>query len=353
VAIVIDAGLPPAQLVARVKEISALGFERIGQKISVNLIALRGGADGAAFAAAAATAAANTSLPLVLINDDAGAMEQALEKVAAQKPLLYAATQNNLEAMAALAKKYSCPLALKADGLESLAALSEKAQSLGAADLMLDSGAREPAKVLADQTCIRRAALRKKFRPLGFPTICFTTAADAAEEALQASGYIAKYAGIVVLERAEAWALLPLLTARQNFYTDPQKPIQLEAGLYQVGSVDENSPVLITTNFSLTYFTVEGDVEASKVPSWIIVVNTEGTSVLTSWASDKLNAEIIADNIKQTGIEAKVKHRKIIIPGYVAVLSGKLEELSGWQVLVGPRESSGIPSYLRNVWAAG
>jgi len=366
IAIAVDASLSEEELLARLRQINELGFERVGQKIAVNMIALRGEGSASltmereAFAAAAAKAAENTSLPLILMCEDPAAMEKALEKLALsaaegcapRRPLVYAATEQNVEQMAALAKKFSCPLALRADGLQALAALSEKAQGLGVADLVLDSGAREPAEVLAHQTCIRRAALRKKFRPLGFPTISFTNTCEAAEEAIQASEYVAKYAGIVVLEKAEAWALLPLLTARQNFYTDPQKPIQLEAGLYEIGSPNENSPVLVTTNFSLTYFTVEGDVEASKVPSWIVVVNTEGTSVLTAWASDKFNAEIIAENIKKTGIEEKVKHRKVIIPGYVAVLSGKLEDLSGWKVMVGPRESSGIPSYLRNVWQA-
>ena len=350
IAVLVDAALADADLLTRVQQINNTAYERVGQHIEVNLIAVRGA--GEALATAAEQVAANSALPLILMSEDAGAMEKALEKVGANKPLIYAATAANVEAMAALAKKFACPLAIKAASLESLAALSEKAQSLGAAELVLDSGAREPVKVLADQTAIRRAALRKKFRPLGFPTICFPQGKSGAEEALQAAGYVAKYAAIVVLEQAEVWEMLPLMTARQNIYTDPQKPIQLEAGLYQVGAPDENSPVLVTTNFSLTYFTVEGDVDASKVPSWVVVVNTEGTSVLTAWASDKFNAESIAANIKQTGIAEKVKHRKVIIPGYVAVLSGKLEELSGWKVLVGPRESSGIPSFLKNTWSA-
>jgi acetyl-CoA decarbonylase/synthase, CODH/ACS complex subunit gamma len=348
IAIMVDAALPEDQLLARVKQINSLEFERIGQKIGVNAIAVKG--EGGALASAAEKVAANTTLPLILMSEDPSALGAALEKCAAAKPLIYAATAANVEAMAELAKKHSCPLAIKADSLEALATLSEKAQSLGAADLVLDSGAREPAKVLEHQTAIRRAALKKKFRLFGFPTICFPSAADPSLEAIQAAGYVAKYAGMVVLQNAEAWALLPLLTARQNFYTDPQKPIQLEAGLYQVGTPDATSPVLVTTNFSLTYFTVEGDVESSKVASWVVVVNTEGTSVLTAWASDKFNAESIAANLTKTGVGEKVSHKKVILPGYVAVLSGKLEEVSGWKVMVGPRESSGIPAFLRNTW---
>jgi acetyl-CoA decarbonylase/synthase complex subunit gamma len=345
-----DASLPEDQLMARVKQINGLVFDRVGQRLSVGLIALQGGSDAAQFAAAAKTAAANSDLGLVLIADDPAVMEAAVQEVAARRPLIYAATAANADDMARIAKANSCPLAIRADGLGELAALSQKVQGLGVADLVLDSGARESVKVLADQTLIRRAALRKKFRPLGFPTIVFTTAESPEDEVMQAVEYVAKYAGILVMNAVEPWQLIAILTARQNIFTDPQKPIQLDAGLYRVGEPDANSPVLTTTNFSLTYFTVEGDVEASRVPSWIVVVDTEGTSVLTAWASEKFTADTIAAAIKKAGVEEKVSHRKIIIPGGVAVLSGKLQEASGWQVMVGPRESSGIPTYLKTTW---
>jgi len=352
-AVTADAALPQEQLAARVKQINGLVFDRVGQRIGVNLVALKGGADAAQFASAAKAVAANTDLGLVLISDDPAAMEAAVEEVAARKPLVYAATAANAEEMARIAKESSCPLAIRAEGLEELAALSQKVQGLGVSELVLDSGAREPAKVLADQTLIRRAALRKKFRPLGFPTIVFTAADSPQDEVMQATEYIAKYAGLLVMSAAEPWQLIAIVTARQNIFTDPQKPIQLDAGLYQVGEPSADSPVLTTTNFSLTYFTVEGDVEASRVPSWIVVVDTEGTSVLTAWAADKFTADTIAAALKKSGVEDKVNHRKLVIPGGVAVLSGKLQEASGWQVLVGPRESSGIPTYLKTTWQAG
>jgi len=349
-AVSVDAALPESELAARVKQINGLVFDRVGQRIGVGLVALRGSADAAQFAAAAKAVAANTDLGLVLLNDDPAAMEAAVKEVAARKPLIYAATAANADEMARIAKASSCPLAIRADSLSDLAALSQKVQGLGVTDLVLDSGAREPVKVLGDQTLIRRAALRKKFRPLGFPTIVFTSANSPEDEVMQATQYVAKYAGILVTNAVEPWQLIAILTARQNIFTDPQKPIQLEAGLYQVGEPTATSPVLTTTNFSLTYFTVEGDVEASRVPSWIVVVDTEGTSVLTAWASEKFTADTIAAAIKKTGVEEKVSHRKIVIPGGVAVLSGKLQEASGWQVLVGPRESSGIPTYLKSTW---
>ncbi len=142
------------------------------------------------------------------------------------------------------------------------------------------------------------------------------------------------------------------MTARQNVYIDPQKPIQVDAGLHAVGAPDETSPVLITTNFSLTYFTVEADTETSRTPAWIVVVDTEGQSVMTAWAADKFSAETIARSLAESGVAERVGHRRAVIPGGVASISGKLEELSGWEIIVGPRESAGIPTFMRSRWKA-
>jgi acetyl-CoA decarbonylase/synthase complex subunit gamma len=349
-AVLVDASLPEQDLAARVAAIGDARFERVGQVLCLDAVALKGESD--AFVKAAQLAAEKSQVPLILMNEDPGVMGKALAACADKRPLIYAATADNVEQMAALAKQHNCPLAVRGTDLESLAALSEKAQAVGASDLVLDSGARGLSRALADQTAIRRAALRRRFRPFGFPTIGFTSAADPAEEVLEAATLIAKYAGIVVVQHMEPWQVLALMTVRQNIYTDPQKPIQIQEGLYQIGAPDETSPVLVTTNFSLTYFTVEGDVEASKTASWVVVVDTEGTSVLTAWAAEKFTAEIIAKKVREFDVASKVRHRKLIIPGHVAVLSGKLEdELSQeWKVLVGPRESSGIPAFFRSSW---
>jgi acetyl-CoA decarbonylase/synthase complex subunit gamma len=209
-------------------------------------------------------------------------------------------------------------------------------------------------EVLANETAIRRAAVRKRFRPLGFPTITLASSDGEGARVFLAATGIMKYAGMVVVDGLTAAEMLAMLTLRQNIFTDPQKPIQIQEGLYTIGVPTDASPVLVTTNFSLTYFTVESDVEASRMPAWVVVVNTEGTSVLTAWAAEKFTAEIIAKNVRSSDVGSKVKHRKLIIPGHVAVLSGKLEEELGqeWKVLVGPRESSGIPAFFRNTWQA-
>ena len=154
----------------------------------------------------------------------------------------------------------------------------------------------------------------------------------------------------VVTDAVEKWQMLPILTTRQDIYTDPQKPVAVEPKLYAVGEVGPDSPLLVTTNFSLSYYSVEGEVEASRVPAYILAVDTEGTSVLTAWASDKFNADTINKALKKSEIEAKLPHRKLVLPGFVAVLSAGVEDESGWSVQIGPKEASGIPSYLKKQW---
>jgi acetyl-CoA decarbonylase/synthase, CODH/ACS complex subunit gamma len=242
---------------------------------------------------------------------------------------------------------------VRGDGsLDSVAAVIEAAKGAGAEDLVLDPGASSPAAALALATQLRRLAIKKNQRAVGFPLIAFAGAATAEEEAVLASQAIAKYAGVIVLDSVDPGLLYPLVTLRQNVYTDPQKPIQVEPKLYEVGAVGPDSPLLITTNFSLTYFTVSGEVEGSGVPSYLLVADADGQSVLTSWAAGKFDAEKIAKTVQGSGVADLLNHKKLVIPGHVAGLSGEVEEeLPGWQILVGPREAVDIPTYLKTVWA--
>jgi acetyl-CoA decarbonylase/synthase complex subunit gamma len=337
---------------AKVDTFNDLSFTRVGQHYEADMIALvNASGDAAKFKAAAETAAAKTAKNFALISEDVAAMEAALEVLADRKPLIYAANNDNYEKMTELAKAKECPLVVKAANLEDLTALVEKIVALDYKELVLDPGSRDTSKVLADMTQIRRLAVRKKFRPFGYPTIAFTSKEDPREEMMQAGIYLAKFASIVVINTDKKEHILPLLSLRSNIFTDPQKPVQVEPGLHEVGDVNENSPVYCTTNFSLTYYLVEGEVDATRIPSYIISVDTAGTSVLTSYADNKFTAEKITETIKAVGIEDKVKHRNIVIPGGVAVLQGKLEDESGWKVIVGPRESSGINKFAKDLFA--
>jgi acetyl-CoA decarbonylase/synthase complex subunit gamma len=352
IAIEVDAAMPEAELTERINQINELEFERVGQEIGVNLIAIRDtdSSSPAKYAEVVSKISSMSQLPLTLISSDPAVVEEALKVSADGKPLIYAATPDNYEGMAQLAKEHSCPLVVAADGLEELASLTEKIKALGVEDLVLDSKAKDMVNMVADLTQIRRLALRKTFRPLGHPAMTFTTSDDPLQEAAEASSYVAKYAGIVVMKNTAPWVVLPVLTMRQNIYTDPQKPIQMEPRVYAIGDVTDKSPVLITTNFSLTYFSVEGEVEASRIPAYILSVDTEGQSVLTAYAAEKFTAEGTAAAMKKFELDKLVSHRKAIIPGFVAVMSGALAEESGWEILVGPREASGIPTYLKTVW---
>lgn len=353
IAVEIPASLPADELAARAKEITELVFDRVGQPHRVDLIALRDSGDASGFAEAAGVVAESSDMPVMLITDDPAAAAGAAGKLQGRKPLIYAASQENFDEMVAVAKDNECVLALRAGGdLGELVSLSERAKEAGVEDLVLDSGATNPSKILAHQTAIRRACLKEKVRALGYPTVVMTQADSEDMAMLWNVSWICKYAGIVVVKSTDPEVLLPMITARLNIYTDPQKPIQISAGLYEVGEPNEQSPVLVTTNFSLTYYTVEGEVSASKVPSWMVVVDTEGTSVLTAWAADKFTPETIAQTVKECGVEEKVEHRRLVIPGGVAVLKGKLEEESGWEVIVGPREATGIPKFLKTEWVS-
>ena len=332
------------------ERIGCLAFERVGTRIRVNLVAVDNeSGDAARFEKAAKLAAEKSGLACVLMSPTAANLRKAAAALSGRRPLLYISDPAEAEAAAAVAKENNCPLAVRADGLEALAELTPKISSAGVEQIVLDPGTRGLKATLEALTGIRRLSL-KGFRPLGYPTIAFTSDPDPTTQALEASTYIAKYAGVVVTDADQPWQILPILTTRQDIYIDPQKPVAVEPKLYAVGEVGPESPLLVTTNFSLSYYSVEGEVEASRVPAYILSVDTEGTSVLTAWASDKFNPETITQAMKKSGIEEKVSHRQVVIPGFVAVLSAGVEDESGWSAQIGPKEASGIPGYLKNQW---
>ena len=346
----------PADAVASlVREISAYSVERVGFQLACNGFAVENASGNAAdFASCVRAVRSATDMPIVLMSTNPAAIEAALASEAANKPLIYAATKDNVAAMADLAKKNACPLAIRsANGLDSLAELSETVSNAGIEDIVLDPGARGFGDSLQALTQIRRLALRRNFRPLGYPIITFPGegATSPAEETALAAEHIAKYAGVIVIDNFKPESIYPLLTLRMNIYTDPQKPIQMQAGIYPLVNPTADSPLMVTTNYSLTYFSVAGEVESSGFPSWLLIVDTEGLSVVTSWAAGKFDAEKIAKAIKDADLSG-IRHKKLIIPGAVAGLSGELEEeLPDYKILVGPREAVDITNYLRRTWS--
>jgi len=351
IAVRVTDAMSQEELEGRLKRFQELQYERVGLTLRPDLVAIQAmDGDGGKFAALVEKVKGATNAPLVLMAADPKVMEAGLKIAGDRRPLLYAATSANADAMAGLAKAHNCPLAVKGKDLDEVASLTGKLTEGGLKDLVIDSGSREFRKGLEDQIFIRRSALLKKFRPLGFPTIAFPCEMtdDFRKETVLAAAFIAKYGGIIVLSDLQGHSLFPLALARMNIYTDPQRPMATSPGIYEINGPDANSPVCVTSNFSLTYFIVSGEIESSRVPTWLLVMDTEGLSVMTAWAAGKFVGDAIGIFMKKSGVVDKVKHKKVIIPGYAAGISGDLEEeLVDWEVRVGPREASHLPACLK------
>jgi acetyl-CoA decarbonylase/synthase complex subunit gamma len=344
--------MPEAEIKALAKAVADYKVDYVGMALHLDGLAVEAASgDAGKFAAAVEAVRSAAALPLALVSEDPAVMAAGLAKAGGVAPLLVAATEANWEAMAKLAAPVKAPLAVRAGSVEALAALTEALVAAGVEDLVLDPAVRDFAGSLATLTQLRRLAL-KNFRPVGYPAIAFPyLAADGDLEGLLAAQQIAKYAGLVVLSRFDPALAYPLLVLRANLFTDPQKPIQVEPGIYPINKPSAGDPVMVTTNFSITYFAVANEMESSGMPGWLLVADAEGMSVLTAWAAGKFDAEKIAKTVKNTGIAEKVSHKRVIIPGHVAVLMGELEEeLPGWEIKVGPREAVDLPRYLKTVW---
>jgi acetyl-CoA decarbonylase/synthase complex subunit gamma len=337
---------PIDSIITKVAAANAYQVNYVGISLCVDGFAVEAASgDGTKFQAAVKAVRSATKRPLVLISRQPAVMAEGLKGLGAgEVPLICGADSQNWDAMSELAKQYKAALTISAANLDEMVDLVEKIKSKGIEDLVLDPLADTLGGLLALNTQIRRLALKKNFRPLGYPIIAFPKTQVAATQA------IAKYAGFVVLDEFAPELAYPLLVLRQNIYTDPQKPIQVQPGVYEINNPTPDSPVLVTTNFSITYFSVANEVEGSGLPAWLVVCDAEGMSVLTAWAAGKFDAERIAKSIKSFNVADKVSVKRVVLPGHVAVLSGELEEeLSGWDIRVGPREAVDIPKYMKEV----
>jgi len=347
-ALTISDVLDEAEISQRVERISSIRFERVGQVLGFDAIAVRNdSSDVKKFALAAKAVAAGSDLPIVLVSRSPEAMRTAAQAFAPRRPLLHGADASNFDQMAKMAKELNCPLVVsEGNGLDQLANLVQKVKAAGVEDMVMNFEAGSMKQLLERASIIRKVSVKKTFRGLGYPILI-----DAGEgEGAVLKGLTAtmKYGSIVLFEDLDEAKALPLFVLRQNIYTDPQVPIQVKPGIYPVNGPNENSPILFTTNFSLTYFTVLSDVEKAKVPIWLLVVDTEGLSVMTAFSAGKLTPESVKAGLEASGAKEKSKRGEIIIPGMVSRMSGKLSELTGLKVIVGPKESSGIPKFLKS-----
>jgi acetyl-CoA decarbonylase/synthase complex subunit gamma len=366
IAIDVTDDMPEREIVSRVQYTENFSFEYIGNTLRLDMIAVRCTSEDAdKFKTVVKKVSETTTLPMILCTLNPAIAEAGLMAAPKSRPLLYAATQSNWKDMAELALMYDCPLVASApNDLDALVSLAKTLMAYGVTDLVLDPGTfmnEGLADTFNNFTMLRRAATKSGeelagFPLMGVPMVAWLDSAGTSEdvikwrEAYLVSMLIVRYADVLVMHSTSGWSLLPTTVLRQNIYTDPRKPVAVAPGLKVFGTPDENSPVMFTSNFALTYYTVASDIESNKLNAYLIVVETEGSAIDSGVAGRKLTAERVADALKASGVESKVKHRKLIIPGKASRISGEIEELTGWKVQVGPRDSSEIPKYLIEKW---
>ena len=353
-----------AELTERVKFVDQYFVFRIGQDLKLDGIAVRSVSnDPNKFANAVKEVLKLTKMPLILCSFDPKVMKAGLEAAKGKRPLIYAATASNWKDMAMLAMEYDCPLTVFSTDLTMLNSLTITLRQAGLEDLVLDPGTyggENIGRTLNNFTMLRVAAIQAGDESVGFPLMAVPATVYLEEdkgpetawnETIVGSMLIDRFSSAMIIHNTELWSLLAFLTLRQTIYTDPRIHPSVEAGLEAIGNPNENSPVFMTTNFALTYYTVKTDLEQAKLDSWLLTVDTEGIGVESAVAGGQLSSGAVADLIKETGLEEKVKHRKLIIPGMAARISGETEDATGgWEVLVGPRDSSGIPKFLKQKW---
>jgi acetyl-CoA decarbonylase/synthase, CODH/ACS complex subunit gamma len=328
-------------------------LERVGEFLTVEMIAItQKGDDPAAFAALAEKAWKTTNKPLILNGRDVKAVEAAAVAIKGSNSLVGPATPENADAMVEIAKANEHGLMVSAPDLNALVLLTAKIKNDGFNDLVLNFQTMSLAEQFQINSIARKAALRDAYKPLGYASVAFINQGDLLETSAAAINETCKYGGICVLPEFDKAQLVAMMALRQNIYTDPQKPIQVEPKLYQIGEPTPESPVFVTTNFSLTYFIVSGEIENSGLSAWLVIPECEGMSVLTAWAAGKFSGATIGKFCKEIELDNAVKSRQLVIPGYVAQISGDLEEnMPGWEIIVGTQEASDIEGFVKQKFA--
>ncbi|MBI5478993.1 MAG: acetyl-CoA decarbonylase/synthase complex subunit gamma, partial [Deltaproteobacteria bacterium] len=342
-------GRAAAEVAAMLDSWAALRLERAGEPFQVDGVVLAS-SDGVETASAAVAAASTRGLPVALLADTPEGAAAIFEPIKAQRPLLVPPFGADPAPWIAAARRLAVPLVVSGADLDALAGAAADAARAGVSDLLLEPPGTDAREVHRSLSLIRRGALDRLHPGLAYPVFLRVGAGDLERAILG----IAKFASLVALTDAGGETWLPLWTLRQNIYTDPQKPLQMDARVYPVGEPDARAPLVVTTNFSLTYFIVSTELDGAGVPSHLAVVDTEGMSVLTAWAAGKFSGERVAKALREMGATERVGHQTVIIPGYAAAISGELEDAlgPGWRVLTGPQEASDLAPFLRDVWAA-
>lgn len=338
----------------KIENIKAVNYIRIGEEMKVEIAALKyNGNKDSYLNLINKVKESQLNLVYMLICEDVEVAKESVELVKETNPILYGANKDNYAQMVEIVKNDKIALGVKGDNLEELYSTVENIQKLGYKELILDSGNKSIKDTFANAIQMRRISLKEQDRTFGYPSIIFVNQLsndDKMMEIALSSVFIVKYGSIVVLNDIDFARALPLFALRQNIYTDPQRPMRVEPKIYPINNPDENSPVLVTVDFALTYFIIAGEIERSKVPVWLAIPDAGGYSVLTAWAAGKFGGNSISKFIKESGVADMTKNRNLIIPGKVAVLKGDIEDnLPGWNVVIGTEESMELPKFLREM----
>ncbi len=355
------------ELVERVNAIQNFRKFYVGEFLTLDMVAIRStSGDPAQFAKCVKKVSETTDFPLILCSFDPKVLEAGLEEVSDKNPLIYAATEKNWKEVAELAIKYKTPVTVFApDNLDTLKSLAKSFLEMGIEDIVLDPGTQPSGEGLVNSFSkfirLRRAGISEDQRDIGLPLMSVPMTAWMANEdpvnaayweTVVSSVFIVKYADIMILHSMEPYSTIPETTLNNNIYTDPRRPVQVDSGVRAIGNPDEKSPVFVTTNFALTYYTVESDISSNGIDSYIVVVNTDGIGVEAAIAGGqftpaKVNEILTSADIK---LEDKVGHKTLVLPGLAARISGETEEVTGWNILVGPQDSGRIPGWMEGSW---
>ncbi len=352
-------------LVERVKKIAGFKKFYVGAFLTADMIAIRSTSnDPEKFAACVKKVMSVTNLPLILMSLNPAVLEAGLKVAADKRPLIYAATKDNWKQVAELVKKYNVPVTISAPGdLDMLASLAKTFLNMRIDDLVLDPGTYPYGKQLR-QTFenfikLRRAGIPEGQRDIAFPTMCIPMTVWLTEKNLLEGTYretevanifTVKYADLHILHSLEPYSIIPIMYLRKNIYTDPRTPVQVPPGLKETGTPDRKSPVFVTTNFALTYYTVESDISSNNINSYIVVVDTGGLGVEPAVAGGQITASKVKDAVDASKVKEKVDHNTLVIPGLAARLKGDLEDATGMTIMVGPTDSGRIPGWMEKSW---
>lgn len=361
-----------SELVKRIDLITHWGTFYIGRTLMLDAIAIKCvSGDPNKFAKAVSTVVKNTDWPIILCSLKPECLKAGIKAAAGKKPLLYAATKDNWKEVGEIARSEKLPLVVAAPGdLDLLKSLAKSLYQAGVQELALDPGTFWGEGLLSDTlnnfTMLRRAAIEMDDKDVGWPLIGVPATIwigkegvsegerleTAFKETVLSAILVARYADLLIIHSSELWTFLPLVVLVSNLYEDPRIHPAVTPELMPIGTPDQHSPVMITTNFALTAYTVKSDLEQAKINAWLIIMDTGGIGVESSAAGGQLNANSISDALTEFKVAEKVNHRALIIPGMAARFKGEIEDLSGWDVYVGPKDSGAIGDFLRDKYRA-